>query len=76
MLELTANNALDYLRAQGWIGAEPAQVEPLGGGVSNIVLRVVTPKRETLTWDTEDLGPEVYGDQYGISAIFPAGLLE
>jgi len=39
-------------------------------------VRVVTPKRETVTWDTEDLGPEVYGDRYGISAIFPPGLIE
>jgi effector-binding domain-containing protein len=39
-------------------------------------VRVITPKREELTWDTEDLGPEVYGDQYGISAIFPPDLLE
>src|SRR5260370_14686359 len=45
MLELTANNALDYLRAQGWIGAGQARVDPLGWGVSNIVLRVVTPQR-------------------------------
>jgi 5-methylthioribose kinase len=42
MLELTAENALDYLRQRGWI-AGPAQVEPLGGGVSNAVLRVETP---------------------------------
>jgi 5-methylthioribose kinase len=44
MLELTADNALDYLRRRGWI-AGPARVEPLGGGVSNIVLRVETPER-------------------------------
>jgi 5-methylthioribose kinase len=43
MLELTADNAADYLRAQGWIGPGPARVEPLGWGVSNIVLRVETP---------------------------------
>ncbi|HLJ98206.1 MAG TPA: aminoglycoside phosphotransferase family protein [Gemmataceae bacterium] len=42
MLELTADNALDYLRHQGWIDAGPARVEPLGWGVSNLVLRVVT----------------------------------
>jgi 5-methylthioribose kinase len=42
MLELTADNALDYLRAQGWVGPGPARVEALGGGVSNIVLRVGT----------------------------------
>jgi 5-methylthioribose kinase len=43
MLELTAENAVEYLRAQGWIGPGPARVEPLGWGVSNIVLRVKTP---------------------------------
>src|SRR4051812_47678943 len=40
MLELTAVNALDYLRERGWVGPGPARVEPLGGGVSNAVLRV------------------------------------
>jgi 5-methylthioribose kinase len=45
MLELTPNNALDYLRTQGWIGAGPARVEPMGWGVSNSVLRVITPER-------------------------------
>jgi 5-methylthioribose kinase len=45
MLELTADNALDYLRRQGWIGPGPAEVAPLGGGVSNAVLRVWTPER-------------------------------
>src|SRR5947207_953789 len=45
MLELTADNALDYLRKQGWLGPEPARVEPLGWGVSNLVLRVVTPQK-------------------------------
>lgn len=45
MFELTAENALDYLRQQGWIGEAPAQAELLNGGVSNQVLRVTTPKR-------------------------------
>lgn len=45
MLELTEKNALAYLRAGGWIGAGPAGVEPLSGGVSNAVLRVVTAER-------------------------------
>jgi 5-methylthioribose kinase len=45
MHELTADNALDYLRARGWIRAGQARVEPLGWGVSNIVLRIVTPER-------------------------------
>jgi 5-methylthioribose kinase len=44
MIELTADNAVDYLRQQGWI-AGPARIEPLGGGVSNAVLRVETPGR-------------------------------
>jgi 5-methylthioribose kinase len=43
MRELTADNAAAYLREKGWIGAEPAAVEALGGGVSNLVLRVETP---------------------------------
>jgi 5-methylthioribose kinase len=45
MIELTVNNVLDYLRNQGQLGAEPAMVELLGGGVSNAVLRIVTPQR-------------------------------
>jgi 5-methylthioribose kinase len=46
MLELTADNSLDYLRAQGWLDLdEPAQVTALSGGVSNAVLRVEAPKR-------------------------------
>lgn len=44
MFELTADNALDYLRRQGWIDG-PAQAEVLPGGVSNFVLRVATPAR-------------------------------
>ena len=45
MIELTADNAADYLRQRGWIGEGPARIEPLTGGVSNIVLRVETPDR-------------------------------
>ncbi|HEY7157383.1 MAG TPA: aminoglycoside phosphotransferase family protein [Gemmataceae bacterium] len=45
MLELTADNAVDYLRQHDWIGEGPARIEPLGGGVSNAVLRVETPER-------------------------------
>jgi 5-methylthioribose kinase len=44
MLELTTENTLDYLRERGWIGEGPAQIELLGGGVSNLVLRVETPE--------------------------------
>jgi 5-methylthioribose kinase len=45
MQELTADNAADYLRQKGWIGPGPVAVQPLSGGVSNIVLRVDTPGR-------------------------------
>jgi 5-methylthioribose kinase len=45
MHEITADNAEAYLRARGWIGPEPARVEPLSGGVSNIVLRIVTAEK-------------------------------
>jgi 5-methylthioribose kinase len=40
MIELTAANALSYLRARGYPVAEPAEAELLSGGVSNQVLRV------------------------------------
>jgi 5-methylthioribose kinase len=40
MWELTANNALTYLRERGWADEAPARVEELSGGVSNVVLRV------------------------------------
>lgn len=46
MLELTAENAADYLRRRGWIEAGPVRIEPLSGGVSNAVLRVQTPQRD------------------------------
>jgi 5-methylthioribose kinase len=45
MLELTAYNALSYLRDRGWVGEGPVRVDPVGGGVSNVVLRVETPDR-------------------------------
>jgi 5-methylthioribose kinase len=45
MKELTEANALDYLRERGWISPGPARVEALGGGVSNVVLRVAAPDR-------------------------------
>jgi aminoglycoside phosphotransferase (APT) family kinase protein len=38
--ELTADNALDYLRGQGWLAPGPARAVVLAGGVSNAVLRV------------------------------------
>jgi 5-methylthioribose kinase len=40
MRELTTDNALAYLTEKGWIGPGPARIELLGGGVSNVVLRV------------------------------------
>jgi 5-methylthioribose kinase len=45
MLELSPDNAVDYLRARHWIGPGPVRVEALGWGVSNAVLRVVTAER-------------------------------
>jgi 5-methylthioribose kinase len=45
MWQLTADNALDYLRRNGWLSAEPARAEELSGGVSNLVLRVVQGDR-------------------------------
>jgi 5-methylthioribose kinase len=45
MIELTVDNAADYLRQRGWIGVGPAHIELLGGGVSNVVLRIETPDR-------------------------------
>ncbi len=43
MIELTVDNTANYLHQRGWIGAGPASIELLGGGVSNVVLRVQTP---------------------------------
>jgi len=45
MLEITAENALAYMRECGLIGSDPARVELLGGGVSNIVLRLESNDR-------------------------------
>lgn len=42
MLELTAENAANYLRERGWVEDGVCQVEPLSGGVSNVVFRVKT----------------------------------
>lgn len=44
MLQLTTENALDYLRSRKWIGGGQAHVEALSGGVSNAVFRVITPE--------------------------------
>jgi 5-methylthioribose kinase len=43
MHELTEANVLDYLRERNWLPKGPARVESLGGGVSNLVLRIETP---------------------------------
>ena len=46
MFELTASNAVDYLRRQGWLGADlSCHAELLNGGVSNQVLRIYTSER-------------------------------
>lgn len=45
MLELNVDNVLDYVRERGWLESWPARVEPLGGGVSNVVLRLETPQQ-------------------------------
>jgi 5-methylthioribose kinase len=45
MRELTPANAAGLLRSWGWVGPGPAEVEALGGGVSNVVLRVRTAER-------------------------------
>jgi 5-methylthioribose kinase len=45
MIELSVDNAADYLRQRGWIGEGPGHLELLGGGVSNVVLRVETSER-------------------------------
>lgn len=45
MWQLTADNAVDYLRQRGWLSAEPARAEELSGGVSNLVLRIEQGER-------------------------------
>src|SRR3989442_15477610 len=45
MFELTPENALAFLRERGWIGQGAARIEWLGGGVSNVVLRVEQGER-------------------------------
>ncbi len=44
MLEISSSNAADYLREKGWLPPS-AQFQPLSGGVSNLVLQVVSPER-------------------------------
>src|SRR5438132_9011097 len=45
MVKLGPDIALAFLRWIGKLGSELARVEALGWGVSNLVLRVVTPER-------------------------------
>lgn len=81
MLELRPENALSYLRERGWLGAGPAHIEPLGWGVSNAVLRVVTPERKFVLKQSRpqlrtrdawfsDL-ERVYREQEVMQALFP-----
>jgi 5-methylthioribose kinase len=81
MLELAADNAVAYLREQGWIGPGSARVEALGWGVSNIVLRVETaddtfvlkqsrPQLRTRDAWFSDLG-RVYREQEVMEVLYP-----
>jgi 5-methylthioribose kinase len=45
MLVLTPDNATDYLRSHNRVGPGPVVVEALGGGVSNVVLRIATAEQ-------------------------------
>jgi len=45
MIELSPDNAVEYLRSHNWVGSGPVRVELLAGGVSNAVLRVETSER-------------------------------
>jgi 5-methylthioribose kinase len=44
VLELSPDNVVDYLRAKRWVDPGPVRVEALGWGVSNVVLRIVSPE--------------------------------
>jgi 5-methylthioribose kinase len=44
MFEITAENAADYLTERSWVSGGFCKVEPLAGGVSNVVYRVQTFK--------------------------------
>jgi aminoglycoside phosphotransferase (APT) family kinase protein len=56
MLELTVDNAVAFLRDRGWVGDGAVKIEPLGGGVSNQVLRVVT---DTATFVVKQSRPQL-----------------
>lgn len=45
MREITVENAASYLKQKGVLNAESVEVEALGWGVSNLVLRIRTPLR-------------------------------
>src|SRR5260370_135522 len=81
MREIADENALEYLRSAGRLGAGPARAQPLGWGVSNAVLRVETPDRlfvlkqsrpQLRTRDAwlSDLD-RVYREQEGMQALRP-----
>jgi 5-methylthioribose kinase len=81
MLELHADNVLNYLREHGHVGAGPAHVELLGGGVSNVVVRVETqgaslvvkqsrPQLRTCDLWLSDLG-RVYREQEVMQTLHP-----
>ena len=71
MVEITADNALAYLRAQGWLGPGPARVESLGGGVSNIPSLIEMAAQELPDWVFSDcfetpLKVNRWGDSSGV----------
>lgn len=81
MLELTADNVLDYLRRSDRLSDPAARVEPLSGGVSNLVLRIVTrqgpfvlkqsrPQLRTRDAWFSDLD-RVYREQEVMQALYP-----
>src|SRR5262249_55078307 len=47
VLEITAENVVAYLNEHGWFQG-PLRVQPLSGGVSNIVLAIETPQRKVV----------------------------
>ena len=45
MIEIGPDNVIAYLRSVGQLGPGAVRVQPLGGGVSNVVLRIEGPGR-------------------------------
>jgi 5-methylthioribose kinase len=81
MQELTAENVGQYLRDRGWIAEGRVCAEPLGWGVSNLVLRIVTsgrsfvlkqsrPRLRTVDPWFSDL-ERVYREEEVMRALFP-----